>query len=102
VFTEPIRSRMSAIQEAIETRSGKYVGFFFFLSQLDTVEVGVRVPDTTIQNKTLLYQETGGAKGHTLRPICVLIPETSLLSTELGRDLRGVGNRCAARPRREH
>jgi hypothetical protein len=26
VFTEPIRSRMSAIQETIEKRSGKYVG----------------------------------------------------------------------------
>jgi hypothetical protein len=29
VFTEPIRSRMSAIQETIEIRSGKYVGRFW-------------------------------------------------------------------------
>jgi hypothetical protein len=29
VFTEPIRSRMSAIQETIEMRSGKYVGRFW-------------------------------------------------------------------------
>jgi hypothetical protein len=29
VFTEPIRSRMSAIQETIEKRSGKYVGRFW-------------------------------------------------------------------------
>jgi hypothetical protein len=29
VFTEPIRSRMSAIQKTIEKRSGKYVGRFW-------------------------------------------------------------------------
>jgi len=29
VFTEPIRFRMSAIQETIEKRSGKYVGRFW-------------------------------------------------------------------------
>jgi hypothetical protein len=29
VFTEPVRSRMSAIQETIEIRSGKYVGRFW-------------------------------------------------------------------------
>ena len=75
-------------------------------SRVDTVEVWGSSPHgSTIQNKNFTRipkKHSGVQKGTLLRPICVLLPETSLLSTELGRDHRGVGNGCAARPRREH
>jgi hypothetical protein len=109
VFTEPIRSRMSTIHETIEKRSGKYVERFWEFAgffQLDTVEVWGSSPHgPSIQNKNFARipkKHSGVQKDTLLRPICVLLPEASLLSTELGRILRGIGNGCAARPRREH
>ena len=75
-------------------------------SPFDTVEVWGSSPHgPTIQNENFTRipkKHSGVQKDTLLRPICVLLPETSLLSTELGPVLRGVGNGCAARPRREH
>ncbi len=62
----------------------------------DTVEVWGSSPHgPTIQNKDLAQiskKHSGVQKDTLLRPICVLLPDASLLSTELGHVLCRVGN----------
>ena len=62
----------------------------------DTVEVWGSSPHgPTIQNKDLAQiskKHSGVQKDTLLRPFCVLLPETSRLSTELGHVLCRVGN----------
>ena len=65
-------------------------------SKFDTVEVWGSSPHgPTIQNKDLAQipkKHSGVQKDTLLRPICVLLPDASLLSTELGHVLCRVGN----------
>ncbi len=77
----------------------------YLMSPLDTVEVWGSSPHgPTIQNKCFMRiskKHSGVQKETLLRPICVLLPDASLLSTELGDVRRRVGNGCA-QPGRKH
>ncbi len=72
-------------------RSCKLLQYLF-----DTVEVWGSSPHgPTIQNKCFMRiskKHSGVQKDTLLRPICVLLPDASLLSTELGHVLCRVGN----------
>ncbi len=66
------------------------------ISTVDMVEVWGSSPHgPTIQNKDVAQipkKHSGVQKDTLLRPICVLLPDASLLSTELGHVLCRVGN----------
>ena len=74
--------------------------------RFDTVEVWGSSPHgPTIRNKCFMRiskKHSGVQKDTLLRPICVLFPDASLLSTELGHARRRIGNGCAAQPGRKH